>query len=379
MFTQVAVVPLDPDEEVRLDVLLPIAAAIQVQVQRDLGPHWGLQAAVSAFPSLEDVPQGTWPVAVTKRTALPVDGFHFVMNGLPFGIVGYGEKLSVVLSHEIAEMLVDPHGDHAIAGPGLTANAGADTATGEVPTFDYIVEVCDVCEGVTYRINGVDVADFVVPGYYDMDNSRSRGYSFTGTVSAPRQVRKGGYLTWREPFPSTTVYQAFALAGAIPDFVQELTAGELTTVTNPGAKDVNRQHGQLEVPEELRVLPLPNSPTRAWRELIAELARQDTDKPASKNQGPTRGDDFASNFRDNINALLTAMRHKQRPPSIPEILDLVENAAAPQALGQAPQTDAYAKQRKRIIDWLRRQQTDPQVLGQPLDPGQSMWMFMIMP
>ena len=61
MFTQVAVVPFDPDEDVPLDVLLPIAAAIQVQVQRDLGPKWGLEAAVSAFRTLEQVPRALGP------------------------------------------------------------------------------------------------------------------------------------------------------------------------------------------------------------------------------------------------------------------------------------------------------------------------------
>ena len=87
MFTQVAVVPLR-DSGVSPKTLLPIAAAIQVQVQRDLGPKWGLEAAVSAFPSLEHVPPGASPVVVTDRERLPVDGFHFVMSGFPFGAVG---------------------------------------------------------------------------------------------------------------------------------------------------------------------------------------------------------------------------------------------------------------------------------------------------
>ena len=159
------------------------------------------------------------------------------MDGLPFGIVGNSgnaKNLSVVLSHEIAEMLVDPFGQRTIAGPALPVNAQANSAAGNdadpqtpalASTVDYLVEVCDVCEGETYQINGVDVSDFVVPGYYDMNDARARGYSFTGAVSVPRQVRLGGYISWREQFPLNTVFQAFALDGAIPANARTLTAG----------------------------------------------------------------------------------------------------------------------------------------------------------
>ena len=378
MFTQVAVVPFDPGE-VTLGQLLPIAAAIQVQVQRDLGPAWGLQAAVSAFPSLEQVPQGTWPVAVTNRADLPVDGFHFVMNGLPFGVVGNADDLSVVLSHEIAEMLVDPIGQRTITGPALTT-------AGQGPV-DYLVEVCDPCEGETYQINGVDVSDFVVPAYYhadDMTRARSRGYSLTGAVSAPRQVRQGGYLSWREQFPSKSVFQAYGLAAPLSANLPVLKAA---SVSNPGAKDVNLAAGKPEVPEQLEILELPNSPTKAWRDLIAHLARDlDTTKSQSAlstTPGTTRGILFADTFRTNIRALLPVMNDQKPPPSIPEILAAIQDPHGTKTVGQTYLTNATVnadpKRTAKIVAYLKQQESVAGIFGPDIDSDLGMWMYVIMP
>lgn len=423
MLTQVAVVPLD-DGEITLDDLLPIAEAIDEQVKQHLGRAWPVDAAVSALSSLQDVPPGTWPVAVTNRNDLPVDGFHFVMNGLPFAIVGNTPNLSVVLSHEIVEMLVDSTGLMTIQGPTLDPNAPPGT------TVNYVAEVCDVCEGGTYQINRVNVSDFVVPAYYDMDGARDGGYSFTGALSAPRQVRTGGYITWREHFPSNAVYQAFALPALGPK-VEGLRSQKLASVPNPGvgdpqddtaaagtaAADTPAATGSSNVQQapvpNLTVLELPNSPTRAWRELIANLARtleggdngtdategatakdgtdgkegtevaEGTDDTAGQARPPvpqtSLGDDnFASTFRSNVSVLLDAMRHTEPPPSIPQILAAIENTEATKKSDQ-PTTDASANPHQRIIDWLKEQERLAPVLGPSLDPDLAMWMFMIMP
>jgi hypothetical protein len=42
--------------QVVLNELAAVAAALQKQVLRDFAPIWGIQADVSAFGSLEDVP-----------------------------------------------------------------------------------------------------------------------------------------------------------------------------------------------------------------------------------------------------------------------------------------------------------------------------------
>lgn len=40
------------------------SAAIQKQILRDFGPLWNISATVDAFPTLEDVPIGYWPVLI---------------------------------------------------------------------------------------------------------------------------------------------------------------------------------------------------------------------------------------------------------------------------------------------------------------------------
>ena len=39
-----------------------VAAALQTQVSRDFTPIWGVDATVSAFDQLGDLPSGFWPI-----------------------------------------------------------------------------------------------------------------------------------------------------------------------------------------------------------------------------------------------------------------------------------------------------------------------------
>jgi hypothetical protein len=41
-----------------------VTAALQRQITRDFGPIWEVSASVDAFPRLEDVPVGYWPMIV---------------------------------------------------------------------------------------------------------------------------------------------------------------------------------------------------------------------------------------------------------------------------------------------------------------------------
>ncbi len=48
-------------ETLSKDVLAPVAAALQKQVTRDVGPIWNVNATVETFPKLESVPGDYWP------------------------------------------------------------------------------------------------------------------------------------------------------------------------------------------------------------------------------------------------------------------------------------------------------------------------------
>jgi hypothetical protein len=80
--------------------------------------------------------------------------------------------------------------------PGRAIGAGAGPDADQV---EYLVEVCDPCQTITYLIDGVLVSDFVTPDYYSPYATDGLRYSFTGKISGPRTVAPGGYITWRTP------------------------------------------------------------------------------------------------------------------------------------------------------------------------------------
>jgi hypothetical protein len=88
-------------------------------------------------------------------------------------------------------MLGDPFGNRTRRGPSVKPGQGA---------AKYLVEVCDPCESdaCAYEINGVTVSDFYFRSYFDGAATDGRQYSFTKSLTAPRQVLRGGYLSWQD-------------------------------------------------------------------------------------------------------------------------------------------------------------------------------------
>jgi hypothetical protein len=169
--------------------LSSVAAALQAQVTRDFGPLWGVSAAVDAFPAVEDVPVGSWVVTIEDDIHTPgAGGFHLARSGQPYALVQYSDTWSLAVSHETLEMLADPSGNRSQAAP---------SPEDDVTQSLYLVEVCDPCEAAeyAYSIDGILVSDFILPRYYDAV-ARGIPYSFTGAVSRPRQVLRGGYVSY---------------------------------------------------------------------------------------------------------------------------------------------------------------------------------------
>ena len=94
-----------------------VAAALQRQAVRDFGPQWNVTAAVDAFPRLEDVPVGYWPMIVERDIHTPgAAGVHEDRNGQPFALIAMSDSWSLTASHEMLEMLGDPFGRRVIPG-----------------------------------------------------------------------------------------------------------------------------------------------------------------------------------------------------------------------------------------------------------------------
>jgi len=105
--------------------LTTVAAALQKQATRDFGPIWGIEANVSGFAKLEDLPSDYWPVIVQDDIGDPsAAGYHQDENGQPFALVQYGSEWSLTASHETLEMLGDPFGNRLVAGKSPKSSQG---------------------------------------------------------------------------------------------------------------------------------------------------------------------------------------------------------------------------------------------------------------
>lgn len=170
-----------------------VAAALQRQATRDFGPIWNVCATVDAFPRLEDVPVGYWPMIVETDIDRPgAAGIHEDKDGQPFALIAMSDSWSLTASHEMLEMLADPFGKRIIPGRSPKRNQGR---------VEFLVEVCDPCEAeqFAYTVNDILVSDFYTPEYFDPVPSRGARYSYTGALTKPRQVLRGGYLSWHDP------------------------------------------------------------------------------------------------------------------------------------------------------------------------------------
>lgn len=178
--------------EISFSELTQVGAALQKQVSRDLSPIWKVEATVDTFHNLKDVPTGYWPIIIEKDIDQPnVAGFHTDKDGQPIAFVLYNNSWPLTASHECLEMLANP-GHLCIPGPSIMSGQGR---------VEYLKEVCGPCENpdFAYTVNGVMVSDFITPQFFDPVRTTSVRYSFTGAVKGPREVLKGGYLTWRDP------------------------------------------------------------------------------------------------------------------------------------------------------------------------------------
>jgi hypothetical protein len=180
-------------EKITPSQLTTVAAALQKQATRDFGPLWDIQANVSGFAKLEDVPTDYWPVIVSDDINTPgAAGVHEDKNGQPFALVQFSDTWSLTASHETLEMLADPFGNRLVAGKSPKPGQGR---------VNFLVEVCDPCEDqqLAYTVNGVTVSDFYTPHFFDPIAESNVRYSYTGALKGPRKILRGGYLSWGVP------------------------------------------------------------------------------------------------------------------------------------------------------------------------------------
>lgn len=171
--------------------LQPIAAALQQQVDNDFAPVWGVRADISAPAPGDAIPSGAWEVRIID--SLPEGGgVHLDDQGQPYAEAVNGSDLSLAISHEVLEMLVDPYGNRFALGPDIDPNFA------DRQVF-YLVEVCDPCEVSSYAIGDVQVSNFVLPSFYDPDATSAVDFRKTLAGPLPLKVPDGCYISWIDP------------------------------------------------------------------------------------------------------------------------------------------------------------------------------------
>jgi len=99
-------------------------------------------------------------------------------------------------SHETLEMLVDPAGSRLQTSRAI--EVAGNTVRDSTGQFEYVVEACDPCEAddFAYSIDGIAVSDFITPHFYDPVATAGTRYSFGGNITRPREILKGGYISF---------------------------------------------------------------------------------------------------------------------------------------------------------------------------------------
>jgi hypothetical protein len=131
---------------------------------------------------------------------------------------------------------------------------------------NYLVEVCDPCEAseFAYSVNDILVSDFYTPSYFDPVKAPGVRYSFSGALTEPRQVLKGGYLSWQEPvsdhwfqatfFGATMKFRDIgvidASKGSLRSQVDKRTFDEMRRVTKPRKAELTARAGRAAASDE---------------------------------------------------------------------------------------------------------------------------------
>lgn len=180
------------------DEVARVAAALDIQIKRDLAPIWNVSADVTTIPADKPVPHGVSPVIVVDETPGNFAGQHRLTQNIPWAIVSTKRDWALAASHECIELLVDPSGMATCSGLGFSLTDGVLTDLEE--RFDYLLEACDPIEDSdhAYLIDGIAVSDFYTPHFFDDAVTPGTLYSFNGALTRPREVGRNGYLSWRD-------------------------------------------------------------------------------------------------------------------------------------------------------------------------------------
>src|SRR6266852_971654 len=167
-------------QAVGLRGIIKVAAALNVQANRDLQNIWDVSATVTAIADPDSIEPGVWPIFIVDDVGQDgAAGLHLTDHQQPYALVAAGPTWSLTASHECLEMLVDPSGNWLVSSSGITVVSG-EVQDLAAEKFEYLVEVGDPSEdpASAYVIDDVLVSDFYTPHFFDPVIAPGVRYSF---------------------------------------------------------------------------------------------------------------------------------------------------------------------------------------------------------
>jgi hypothetical protein len=197
--------------------------AINRQISEDFSPYWGLSGALRLEGKAGESPdkqaladmRGDAVLYLWDKT--DVDGalgYHDRNNrGIPFGFVftdlvkKLGESWTVTLSHEALELVADPEVNLLVMGP--------HPADPQKTVFHWY-EMCDAVQAETYKIDDIEVSNFVLPLYFTGGEEMCGRNDFLcnvndGSTLTSFGVNPGGYVGFYDP--ALDDHDTFSMAG----------------------------------------------------------------------------------------------------------------------------------------------------------------------
>jgi hypothetical protein len=201
---------LNHSKKIKDEELHPVIRAVNRQIREDFEPYWSLGATLRLEGKSTKQPEKIALADMRGDAVLylwdeaDVDealGYHDAnARGIPFGFVftkvaeQLGEKWTVTLSHEALELVADPLVNLLVAGPHPE----------EPRTVFHWYEMSDAVQAETYKVDGVEVSNFLLPLYFTPDAEKGSrndflGKSHGGKTLASFGINPGGYVGFFDP------------------------------------------------------------------------------------------------------------------------------------------------------------------------------------
>ncbi len=196
--------------------VLQAIRAINRQIKEDFEPYWSLGATLrlegavgnrADTAKLSDMRGDAVLYLADKADIADALGYHESnFRGIPFGFVftdlcrQMKESWTVTLSHEALELIGDAQGNLLVQGP--------HPAHPQQQVFHWF-EMCDAVQSLSYKIDDVEVSDFVLPLYFTPGEQEGGRNDFLGTRGLKSfGVATGGYVGFYDP--KTSLHDTYA-------------------------------------------------------------------------------------------------------------------------------------------------------------------------